>query len=43
MGYPELGYISIAEIIECGGELDLHFTPATLKEIRSAQGGSRLS
>ena len=28
----ELGYISIAEIISNGGELDLHFTPKPLKE-----------
>jgi hypothetical protein len=30
----ELGYISIAEILENGGELDFHFTPKTLAEIR---------
>lgn len=28
----ELGYISIAEILENGGELDLYFTPKTLAE-----------
>ena len=28
----ELGYISIAEIIAAGAELDLHWTPKTLKE-----------
>jgi len=34
LGYgPELGYISIAEIIANNGELDLHFTPKTLAEI----------
>jgi len=32
----ELGYISIVEILANGGELDFHFTPKTLKEIRSA-------
>ena len=37
LGYgPELGYISIVEILECGAELDLHFTPAALSQIRKA-------
>jgi hypothetical protein len=31
----ELGYISIVEILANGGELDFHFTPETLKEIRN--------
>jgi len=31
----ELGYISIVEILECGAELDLHWTPKTLAEIKS--------
>ena len=30
----ELGYISIAEILANGGELDFHWTPKTLGEIR---------
>ena len=30
----EVGYISIAEILANGGELDLHWTPKTLAEIR---------
>jgi hypothetical protein len=30
----ELGYISIAEILECGGELDLYFEPKTLGEVK---------
>ena len=30
----ELGYISIEEILENGGELDFHWTPKTLGEIR---------
>lgn len=34
MGFPELGYISIQEIIDNGGELDLHFEPKSLAEIR---------
>ena len=37
LGYgPELGYISIKEIIEAGAELDLHWKPITLAEIRKA-------
>lgn len=31
-GGPELGYISIAEIIAHGAELDLHWQPCTLRE-----------
>lgn len=34
MGCPELGYISIVEITAAGAELDLHWTPKTLKEIK---------
>ena len=30
----ELGYISIAELIACNVELDLHWTPRTLGECR---------
>lgn len=30
----EMGYISIEELIGLGVELDLHWTPTTLKEIR---------
>lgn len=33
-GEPELGYISIAEIIANGGELDFHWTPKTLGEVK---------
>ncbi len=33
MGYPELGYISIVELLECGAELDLHWQPRMLSEI----------
>jgi len=32
-GEPEFGYISIAELIQCGVELDLYFTPKALKEL----------
>ncbi len=34
MGFPELGYICIPELLACGAELDLHFEPMTLKAIR---------
>ncbi len=30
----ELGYISIAELIECGVELDLHWAPKPVRECR---------
>ncbi len=30
----ELGYISIVELLEAGAELDLHFTPITLYELK---------
>lgn len=34
LGYgPELGYIAISELIENGVELDLYFTPKSLKEL----------
>jgi hypothetical protein len=32
---PELGYISLVEILSHGAELDLHFTPCTLGEIKA--------
>lgn len=35
MGFPELGYISIQELIENGIELDLYWTPKTLREVKS--------
>ena len=35
----ELGYISIAEILECGGELDLYFRPRTLGEVKRKHVG----
>lgn len=31
---PELGYISIKEIVRVGAELDLHWTPCTLRQIK---------
>ena len=34
LGYgAELGYISIVELLECGAELDLHWTPKKLEEL----------
>jgi len=34
LGYGgELGYISLEEIMSCGAELDLHWTPKPIKEI----------
>lgn len=40
MDYPELGYICIEEMITGKNviELDLHFTPQTLKKIKSEKG-----
>ena len=39
LGYgAEWGYISIAEIIQAGVELDLHFTPRTMASIRKGNG-----
>lgn len=31
---PELGYISVAELIAHGAELDLYFQPAALKDLK---------
>ena len=37
LGYgAELGYISIVELLENNFELDLYFTPCTLREIKEA-------
>lgn len=39
LGYGcELGYISIAELISAGAELDLYWTPRTLAEIQGESG-----
>ncbi len=35
MGYPELGYISIEELIANEIELDLYWTPKTLAEVKA--------
>ena len=38
LGYgPELGYISIVELLENGVELDLHFTPTRIGDIKKAR------
>lgn len=35
LGYgSELGYISIVELLECGAELDLHWQPTTLADVK---------
>lgn len=36
---PELGYISIIELVECNVELDLYWTPKTLAEIKAEKAG----
>jgi hypothetical protein len=36
MGFPELGYISIQELVDNGIELDLYWTPKTLAEVKAA-------
>jgi len=35
MGFPELGYISIEELVANGIELDLYWTPKTLGEVKA--------
>ena len=35
MGFPELGYISIQELVDNGIELDLYWTPKTLAEVKA--------
>lgn len=37
MGFPELGYISIEEITGAGAELDLYWTPKTLREVKEGR------
>lgn len=34
-GEPTLGYIGLPEIFQAGAELDLHFEPTTLRDIRA--------
>lgn len=39
MGSPEMGYISIAEMLEVPGvELDLYYQPKTIREIKAKKG-----
>lgn len=33
--YPELGYISIPELLACRAELDLHWTPTTVGALKA--------
>jgi len=41
LGYgPELGYVSIPEVVRVGAELDLHFHPTTLAEVRKKHDGT---
>jgi len=35
---PEVGYISLLELCESRAEIDLHWTPATLAEIKARKG-----
>lgn len=37
----EIGYISIPEILANGGELDLHFAPCTLAEVKADRVAAR--
>ena len=34
----ELGYISLVEVLACGAEIDLHWTPKTLAEVKAKRG-----
>lgn len=36
---PEVGYISLLELCGSRAELDLHWTPATLGEVKAARNG----
>lgn len=41
IGYgPELGYISLPEILRSGAELDLHFTPRPLRAVKAKRAGN---
>ena len=37
----ELGYIDISELTACGVELDLHFSPCALSEVKALRAGER--
>ncbi len=36
MGFPELGYINISELIDNNVELDLYWEPKTLREVKAS-------
>lgn len=38
MGFPELGYVSIEELKQVGAELDLHWDPKPLSEVKGLAG-----
>jgi N12 class adenine-specific DNA methylase len=38
MGFPELGYINIKELVQAGAELDYHFAPRSLRELQAERG-----
>ena len=35
MGCPELGYVSLIELAQCGVDLDMYWTPKTLREVKA--------
>jgi N12 class adenine-specific DNA methylase len=35
MGFPELGYFSLPELLAAGAELDYHFTPKSLQKLQA--------
>ncbi len=35
LGEPELGYVSLEELFACGFELDLYWTPKSLKDVQT--------
>jgi len=37
MGCPELGYVSLIELAQCGVELDMYWTPKTLREVKESR------
>lgn len=39
---PEMGYISIAEWLENGAELDLHFTPKPVREVAALNDNAEM-
>jgi hypothetical protein len=40
LGFPELGYISIPEVLSVGAKIDFHFTPKTIGEVRREKYGA---